>query len=565
LGALGQSIACFHHICTTAWLNVHYGLASVLELLNAQIGHNVDSFTKDRQLLVWLIAFAIGVIVAYLSIFFRISIGLWQYLWLGTASEKVVTAAANTSPFLIVLAPAFGGLIVGYLLHNYMPGRRPLGVADVIEARMLKDSYLSLKAGSWSIILASISLGFGASAGREGPIVHFGATIASYIQDFFHLPHSLRRTLLACGVAAAVSSAFNAPMAGVLFAHEVILAHYALTAFVPIVISAVTATVIARLHLGEAPAFMIPDYQITTYWEFPAFALLGVTCAAVALAFELALMTTEKVSWKVNMPLWLRPAVGGLMVGSIALYFPQVFGVGYEATDAALQTHYPLWLMLALLIAKTAATAITLAMRFAGGIFSPAIYLGAMAGGSFGMIASSVFPEMASSNGLYAVLGMAAVAGAVLGAPISSTVMILEVTKGHDITIAVLLTVSIAHGLTRAVLGHSFFHWQLSKRGISIQAGPHQEVMRALKVKAFTKFHDDNSQVSRRNPKTDAEWLTANDTVETALRMFDRTGKQRLPVVSARDDESVVGWAERVDAMEAFNKALIERHVEEHK
>jgi len=266
-----------------AWPNMRFDLASVVELLNAQIVHNVRTSFKDRQLLIWLLAVVIGVVVAYLSILFRLSIGFWQYLWLGTMSDKFVTAAAEAPPYAIVLAPTFGGILVGYILYRYMPGRRPLGVADVIEARTLKDSYLSFKAGCWSIILASLSLGFGASAGREGPIVHFGATVASNIQDFFQLSHSSRRTLLACGVAAAVSSAFNAPMAGVLFAHEVILAHYALTAFVPIAIAAVAATSIARVHMGEAPAFMIPDYQITTYWEFPAFALLGLTCAIVAL------------------------------------------------------------------------------------------------------------------------------------------------------------------------------------------------------------------------------------------------------------------------------------------
>ncbi len=540
-------------------------LRPIVDLLNAQIGHNVRTFLSDRQPLVWLIALGVGVVVAYLAVLFRLSIGFWQYLWLGTTSEKVASTATYAPWWIILLAPAVGGLIVGYILHHHMPGRRAQGVADVIEARALHDSNLSIVAGGWSALLASLSLGFGASAGREGPVVHLGATVASFIENFFDLTRGTRRTLLACGVAAAVAASFNAPMAGVIFAHEVILAHYALSAFGPIVIASVAATIVARIHLGDYPAFIIPEYSITTYWEFPAFALLGVTCAAVALAFETALMVTEKISWKFEAPLWLRPAIGGLMVGAIALYFPQVLGVGYEATDAALQVQYPLWMMLALLVAKTAATAITLATRFAGGIFSPAIYLGAMAGGSFGMIASSVFPEMASSHGLYAILGMGAVAASVLGAPISSTLIILEVTQGYDISLALMLTVSIAHGLTRAALGHSFFHWQLSKRGLSVQDGPHQEVMRSLTVKEFADFDHDDTEPSRRDPSAQPDWLTANDTVESALRMFDRTGLQRLPVVAASDDGRIVGWATRMRAMDAFNKALIERHVEEHR
>ena len=547
------------------WIRAINAFRQIADLLNAQIGHNVRTFLDDRQPLVWLLALIVGVTVAYLAVAFRLSIGNLQLLWLGTNSEQVASAALAAPWWVILLAPAAGGAIVGIILHRFMPGRRAHGVADVIEARAIRDSTISPAAGGWSIVLATVSLGFGASAGREGPMVHLGATVASFVEDFFQLSPGTRRTLLACGVAAAVSASFNAPMAGVLFAHEVILAHYALSAFVPIVIASVGATVIARIHLGDFPAFIIPEYQLTTYWEFPAFALLGVTCAAVALAFETALMMTEKISWKVEVPLWVRPIVGGFMVGAIALVFPQVLGVGYEATDKALQVQYTLWMMLALLVAKTAATAITLATRFAGGIFSPAIYLGAMAGGSFGLIASSVFPDMASSHGLYAILGMGAVAAAVLGAPISSTLIILEVTKGYDLTIALMLTVSIAHGLTRAALGHSFFHWQLSKRGLSVQDGPHQEVMRSLTVSAFVKLVDDSDINVRRDPQTQADWLVATDSVETALRLFDRSGQDRLPVVAMSNDMQIVGWAERINAMDAFNTALIERHVEEHR
>ena len=208
----------------------------VFDLLNAQIGHNVSSFLRDRQPLVWVLALAIGVTVAYVAVAFRWSIGMFQLLWLGTQSEKIVGAATDAGWLVILLAPAFGGAIVGFILHKHMPGRRAQGVADVIEARAVHDSNISVKSGVWSAIAASVSLGFGASAGREGPVVHIGATIASFVENFFQLTHGTRRTLLACGVAAAVAASFNAPMAGVIFAHEVILAHYALSAFVPIVI-----------------------------------------------------------------------------------------------------------------------------------------------------------------------------------------------------------------------------------------------------------------------------------------------------------------------------------------
>ena len=519
----------------------------------------------DRQLLVWALALAIGIGVGYAAIGFRTAIGIVQWLWLGTSAEKVSSTAADLPWLVILLAPALGGLVVGILLQKFVPGRRAPGVADVIEARAIGDCRIPTVQGLWGAALSVISLGAGASAGREGPMVHLGATIASRLEDYFRLSQGARRTLLACGVASAVSASFNAPIAGVLFAHEVILAHYALRSFVPIVISSVSGGIIARIHFGDFAAFQVPQHSITSYLEFPAFALLGVTCASVAIMFELSLMTTERVAWKVKVPLWLRPVIGGLMVGSIAVFFPQVLGVGYDATDTALKQGYGLWLLLALIVAKTAATAITLASRFAGGVFSPSLYLGAMTGCAFGFIASSVFPEMASSNGLYALLGAGGVAAAVLGAPISSTLIVFELTGGYNMTIALLLTVSIAHGLTQAALGHSYFHWQLTKRGLSLQEGPHKEIMQRMTVATFmVELDPDEARPSA--PDVDSDpWLTPTDTLERALRTFDRAGVTRIPVVSNSDLGKVVGWADRMAAISAFNRELITSHEEEHK
>ncbi len=530
-----------------------------------RLQQNLSEFFADRQLLIWALAIVVGVGVAHAAIAFRYLLGGFQWLWLGTISEKVLHAASQTPWPVILLAPAVGGLLVGYILHNLMPGRRLLGVSDVIEARALGDCKIETRAGLWSALTAAIALGFGASAGREGPVVHLGATLASWIEDRFSLSSSARRTLLACGGAAAVSASFNAPIAGVLFAHEVILAHYALRAFVPIVMASVAAAIISRLHYGASAAFVVPDYQITSYLEFPAFALLGVTCALVAVIFELSIMTTERATWRISLPLWLRPALGGLAVGAIAVFVPQVLGVGYDATDMALNNQWPLGVLLLLIVAKTAATAITVASRFSGGVFSPALYLGAMTGSAYGLMASSVFPEMASSNGLYALLGMGGVAAAVLGAPISTTLIVFELTGGYEMTIALLLTVSLAHGLSQAALGHSYFHWQLSKRGLSLQEGPHKEIMRRLTVGNFMTLREAGEALPVDVCDREKAWLLPSDTLERALRAFDTAGTARIPVVSAEHEDSIIGWADRMTAISAYNRELIEAHEEEHR
>lgn len=526
---------------------------------------NISYALRTKQPLMWCLAGIIGLGTSIAAIGFRELISVVQWTWLGIMSEQVASAARLLPWYTVVFVPAFGGLLVGLFLHYIQPSRRPLGVADVIEAKHAPENALRFWPGVGSAIVSASSLGFGASVGREGPVVHLGATIAASISRLFKLPRSSNRVLLACGVAGAVSASFNAPIAGVLFAHEVILGHYALSAFSSVVIASGAATIVSRLYFGDAVAFSIPDYQITSYLEFPAFALLGLVCAMVAVLFQYSLIGTDFVARTVRAPTWIRPAIGGLAVGIIAVWYPQVLGVGYQATDLALRNQLPLDLMMTLIILKTAATAICLASRFGGGIFSPSLYVGAMTGGAFGLIAASVFPEMASSEGLYAILGMGAVAAAVIGAPLSTTMIVFELTGGYTLSIALLLTVSIATGISTAIHGRSFFHWQLESRGLAIADGPHAQLMRSVRVNDFMERlppdqHDRPEPLEEGAPR-----LLTSDTMERALRIFDETGLSEIPVVRTAALAQTVGYARQVDALRHFNSALIDTSIEEHK
>ena len=525
---------------------------------------NLRILWTSRQPVAWLLAIAIGIAVAYAIIAFRLLIGLIQFTWLGTAAEEVTTAASSISPWIILLAPATGGLVVGLLLHFVSPLRRAEGVADVIEARATQGALIPYRRGLSAVMISAVSLGSGASAGREGPAVHIGASLASWVAQFFDLPGASRRVLFGCGVAAAVSASFNAPIAGALFALEVVLGHFAVSAFIPIAIASVGATVITRIHLGDFPAFVIPEYQITSYLEFPAFALLGLTCGVVAICFQFSVIIADWTARRIVCPLWLRPVIGGLMVGAIGMFYPHVLGVGYEATDMALKQQLPLLLLLTLLIAKTAATAITFASRFGGGVFSPSLYLGAMTGGAFGLIAASVFPEMASSHGLYAIIGMGAVSAAILGAPISTTLIVFELTGGYEVTIALLLAISMSEGMMQSVHGRSFFHWQLGLRGLFLNEGPHRQLVRSLRVRDFMTPLEDDETVTL-EPDDTAPILTPDDTLETALRALTSVGRPRIPVVDPLKVDRVVGWADHVKALDVFNTAMIEANVEEHR
>ncbi|EDQ33671.1 Chloride channel protein EriC [Hoeflea phototrophica DFL-43] len=528
---------------------------------------NIRAYLENRQPMIWALSLLIGLSVALAAIAFRWLIGVVQLYWLGDSSEQVFSAARNTPWYMILAGPLIGGVVVGVIIWKFLPSRRTGGVADVIEARALAGRRLSLREGIISAFATAFSLGAGASAGREGPVIHLGATLASAMGQRLSLPDWSRRTLLAAGVASAISASFNAPIAGVLFAHEVILGHYAMRAFVPIVISSAAGAILSRAWFGDAAAFIVPEYQITSYFEFPAFALLGVVCALVAVAFQFALFAADYVARRSPVPVWALPIIGGVMVGLMGIAFPHILGVGYETTDLALWGQLPLVLMLTLIVMKTLATAITLAARFGGGIFSPSLYLGAMTGGAFGLIAAGVFPDLASSEALYSILGMGAVAGAVLGAPISTTVIVFELTGGYALSIALLLTVAIAHGITQALHGHSYFQWQLEMRGLFVQDGPHRTVLRNVRVMDFMTLPEDGAETAYFDPEAGTTALKLTDTLETALRAFDAGGHTRLPVVAEGSDEDgrIIGWAEQVKAVSHFNRRLIAASEEEHR
>lgn len=537
----------------------------MLEVVIQWIKPNITYFQTTRQPTLWLFGLIAGTCVGAAAIGFRELLGLFQLIWLQDMSEFVATAARKQPWWVILLTPACGGLIVGIMLEKLLAGKRAFGVADVIAARAQTTQRMSFKQGIYSSLVAAVSLGFGASAGREGPVVHLGATISSFFSQKLGLSGRSTRILLACGVASAVSASFNAPIAGVLFAHEVILGHYAASAFVPIAISSVAGTVLSRLYFGETAAFIIPNYQITSYWEFPAFALLGVVCAIVAIGFQATLVGADWASRHVNMRLWMRPVLGGLIIGGIAILYPEILGVGYEATNQALNGELPIIMLLTLLVVKTLATAITLASRFGGGVFSPALYLGAMTGGAFGLIAANVSPDLASSGGVYAIIGMGAVAASVIGAPISTVLIVFELTGGYTLTIALLVTIGISYGLTQALHGRSFFHWQLEMRGLFVQDGPHKYIGKNTHVREIMRPLSKDEKTDPFDPGSGKIYLRPGDTLETALRSFDTKDNHRIPVVDPDDATKIIAYVVHVDVLNQFNSALIKASEEEHR
>ena len=567
------------------------------------------------MLVLSILAMIVGVATGGAVILFREGIGFVQALFFGSGTERLWMHADSMAWWRLLLAPAVGGLIVGLMIHYLMSGRRPHTVADAIEASALRAGRMSPKDGIWAMIISAISIGCGASVGREGPAVHMGAMLGSWVGQRLRLTPTLLRTLLGCGVASAVAASFNAPIAGALFANEVVIGHYALSAFAPVVIASVLGTVVSRAYFGNFPAFSIPEHELISFSEFPAIIGLGVLAGVAAVLFVRAVKLAREVADGMPGPAWLRPAMGGLMVGMIAMPLPHVLGIGYGVTEAALTVSLPFQVLALICAAKLVATAISLGFGFGGGVFSPSLVIGATLGAAYGIFVTSIFPEYSAGAGAYTVIGMGAVAAAVLGAPISTTLIVFEMTSDYQLTLGVMLAVVVGAAIFRPLHGQSFFTWQLEQRGLDLHGGFEAALLRGIGVgevmtcrcevvgpevglgdlrrmlqyssagqffvvgsegelvgtltladlseAAYDPSLDDliNAEdAARRGPPM----LSVDDDLETALKLTRTTGERHVAVVEDLESRIFAGCLHERDAMSAYNRALLENRREEH-
>jgi CIC family chloride channel protein len=527
------------------------------------------------QMTLWPIAVMIGITTGYAVILFRSGI-LWLQTLVYGASDEIIHSVAAALPWYLVLpVPILGGLLVGLILHFSTPDGRARGVDAVIEAAAIRSGRVNRKVGAASSLAALITLSTGGSTGREGPAIHIGAVLASWVSDKLNAPPVTARDILGCAAAAAVSASFNAPLAGALFALEVVLRHYALHAFGPIVISSVAAAVVSRIHLGDITEFTLPAHSIGFYWEIPAFMILGVLSGVIAVIMMRALFFADGVADRVqrvlHIPNWLRPAVAGAVLGVIALEFPHIIGVGYETTSLALTTQIAFFTAVLFAVVKVAAVAVTFAGRMGGGVFSPAVMLGALTGCAFGEAAIDIFPMVSGSQGLYALAGTGAVAGAVLGAPISSTLIVFELTGDWQAGIAVMISVSLASVVADRMVARSFFLTQLARRGLNLSTGPQGYIAATMPVIHLMRYRgaeDCASDTACWALVEQGAFLRRGDTLEEALPVLERLPGDFLPVVDSAEGEAgeqeLLGALFRSDALSAYSRALEDELREEH-
>ena len=512
-----------------------------------------------------------------------------------------------------LLMPALGGLLVGGIAYRLAPEVRGSGIPEVMEAVARRVGVIRLRVLILKTVAAALTIGSGGSAGREGPIVHIGSSMGSALGQFLQVPARRLQTFVACGAAAGVAATFNAPIAGALFSMEVVLGDLQLAALSPIVISAVMATVVSRHYLGDFPAFRVPSFELVSSQELGLYAGLGLVSGVMSVVFIRFLFGTADLferteRWRV--PEWLRPALGGLCVGGIALWWPQVHGVGYETINASLWGQTSVGALGMLLLAKLLATSLTIGSGGSGGIFAPSLFMGAVIGSLWGHLAQALFPGDVAGAGAYALVGMGGMVAGTTRAPISSILMLFELTNEYRIIAPLMLTGVVSLLISSRLNRESIYTEKLVRRGVRLSGGKDVNMLRGIPVRDV--MSDDAPTVPASMPFSelvprilagshhellvvdsdgrlvgtlalgeikgslnDADALSSlvlaadvanrkvpfvlpDDNLDLVAHLFGRTQRDELPVCSGPRSRKVVGVVTRDALIQAYNRSIFQ-------
>jgi len=563
-----------------------------------------------------VLAVVVGVLAGYAALLLRFGIEWVSLLWTGERSWD--TALGNLPWYIYLTAPTLAGLGVGWLVTRTLKGGQLRGVSGVLADLVEQHGHINRRQMYTETLGTSLAVGSGASLGREGPTVALGAVIASEIGDRLGLTEQQLRTLIGCGVAAGIAASFNTPIAGVLFALEVILADYAIATFSPIVIASVLATVITRSEVGNFPAFTVPEYHLISAWEIVAYIGIGVVCGLIATVLIKSLGPVRKMFVRfVPNAMW-QPALAGFLLGLMGLVLPQVMSIGYgtvesmmlERVDATvLGTVIPVAAFLALVLAgKLVATILCHSGGFPGGLFGPVLFLGAAVGALFGGLIHAWAPAYTESYGAYALVACGALAAAALQAPLTVILIVFEMTGDYHIMLPLMAAASVATAVKRAFGRESVFTEVLEERGIETEWGREQSWMRSVQISripwraipgvsenarleelkrvyvdsgkgcvqvvdedgnmvGIITFADlqqwlldptlDQVVVAGEIANRNVRVIPENGSLLEAIRVFDREGFEQMPVVARDNPRKVLGVLARNAVFSTYHKLIV--------
>jgi len=551
-----------------------------------------------------ILAVVVGIFAGLGAVLFRWLIGAFH----SSFFEGVGGALSFLGKYRLILIPALGGLVVGPLVYFFAREAKGHGVPEVMYAVAVREGRIRPRVAVIKSLASSACIGSGGSVGREGPIVQIGSALGSTVGQLLHLPPDRLRRLVACGAAGGISATFNAPVAGAVFGVEVILREFTVENFGVAAIASVTANLVSKPFLGDFPAFKVPPYSMVHPLELVAYGILGLMCGLVAALYTRSIYACEDLFERLSFPEYLKPLLGGLLIGAIGCFFStRIFGVGYETVEVALHSRLLPLTALALGAAKIVATSITLGSGGSGGIFAPALFIGATFGGAFGGLVHSVAPAITAEPGAYAIVGMAALFSGAAHAPLTSGLIVFEMTRDYRIILPLFAAVAVATFVGRHLLGgESIYTLKISRRGIDLRAGAEVNPMRHILVGeamdadfptvppempveelaelfASTGRHSfpvvdkegrllgivaytDLSRAARRDGRPTALDIATrsvitcfpDETLDDAMRRMAQRGLYCLPVVSREDPRRMVGAVYRESVIKAYARAAIE-------
>ncbi|MCB0291507.1 MAG: chloride channel protein [Calditrichaeota bacterium] len=543
--------------------------------------------------------------------------GVQEFLW---GVKEFPPEHMRTIPvYMKILIPTIGAILVGAMVYYFSRESKGHGVPEVMSAIALRNGVIRPRVAVVKLLSSSLYIGSGGSVGREGPVIQIGASVGSALGQFLRVNPQRLKIFVACGAAAGIAAAFNAPIAGALFAVEVILGDFAVAQFSPIVISSVVATVVSRSLVGDFPAFQVPSYSLVSPIELLFYGVLGLLAGLAALAYTKTLYAFEDFFDELKMHDILKTGIGGMLIGFLGIWVPQIFGVGYHAMDSALHGSMEspfgpgtLWMfMLILVFIKILATSISLGSGGSGGVFAPSLFVGTMCGGFFGEVVHLFFPAVSANPGAYALVGMGAVVAGTTHAPITAILIIFEMTKDYKIILPLMITCVIATLLTMKLQKESIYTLKLVRRGIDLYRGREINVLRSLPVRevmqndpvvidAGTPFAElvklflqsrhseffvlDNHQrfagrislgdvrrlmqeeqyladivVAHDLVNPNVATIHPEDSLDQVMRIFGRYAVEELPVVDSLNPDRVIGVVFYKDVIEAYNHELMKR------
>ncbi len=427
----------------------------------------------------------------------------------------------------VVLVPVFGGLVVGLIVQFLIGEERHHGVAGVMEAVALAGGRLRYKRIPAKAIAAALSIGVGASVGPEDPSVQIGSNLGSMIGQWLHLSDNRVRALVAAGAASGIAAAFNAPIAGVFFALEIILGEISGGELGVVVLASVMSAVFTQAVSGREPAFHVPSYEFGSPMELPLYLVLGLLAGPAAALYVRFIYVLQDIFHSLTrIPGWIKPAIGGLIIGIAGLYYPQFMGVGYDTIGKALNgVSMGVGLLLILFLLKLIMTPVSIGSGFPGGVFAPSLFIGAMLGGAFGWIVDAIFPGMSIVPPAFAMVGMAAVLAGTVHAPLTAIILLFEMTNDYRIILPLMFAVVVGMLISQRLQPLSVYALGLARKGIRLERGRDLEVLETISV----------SDVMRSAPIT----LRESDTITAAADLLAHTRHHGAPVLN--DKNRLVG------------------------